>query len=242
VLFILLLVVEVFIARSGPRENFKNPERKVRRFGDAGKGLKYMMMGESTGAGQGADYEKGIAVLTTQHLAQTHRVEMLNTSISGATIEQILDDQIKVAQEYKPDIILIAAGANDVINVTPPWKLRSQLEEMIELLIQSNCEMKIVLTASPDMGSPPRLPQPLRWLAGLMTQVVNKVFYSVISNYDLTLAPIAAETGPIFRRDHTLFAEDRFHPNEEGYAVWIPVLNTALDQAIDSQPSHCEMI
>jgi len=51
-------------------------------------------------------------------------------------------------------------------------------------------------------------------------------------NYGLTFAPIADRTGPLFRRDRTLFSDDRFHPNDRGYATWTAVINEALDRAL----------
>jgi len=49
-------------------------------------------------------------------------------------------------------------------------------------------------------------------------------------------APIGEETGPLFRADRTLFHPDMFHPNERGYATWIPVLDAALREALGSPP------
>jgi lysophospholipase L1-like esterase len=47
----------------------------------------------------------------------------------------------------------------------------------------------------------------------------------------VTFAPIAEQTGPLFARDKTLFDSDEFHPNDRGYATWIPVIDRALDEA-----------
>jgi lysophospholipase L1-like esterase len=99
--------------------------------------------------------------------------------------------------------------------------------------------MKIVITGSPDMSTPPRIPRLLRGLAGVRARAVNRNAQEVVKRHGLTFAPIAERTGPIFARDRTLFSADRFHPNNRGYAVWIPVLNEALDQALANQRSHC---
>ena len=240
VIFTTLLAIETFFARSGPKENFKNPERIIKKIGINEKKLKYMIIGDSTTAGQGAPYEKGIAIMTLNHLAKSYSVEMLNTSISGAVTKGLLDDQVKFIQEFKPDILLISVGGNNVTALTSKTKLQNELEAIIEKSLSINCTMKIVLTASPDMGSPPRLLQPLRWLTGLYANALNKTFFAIIEKYNLTLAPIAEKTGPIFRKDHSLFAADKFHPNEAGYAVWIAVINEALDKALKEQPSHCK--
>lgn len=218
----------------GPKENFKNPERKTREFGTAGKKIKYMIIGDSTAAGQGADYEKGIAVLTSEHLAKSYSVEMVNTSISGVQIEDVITDQLPVVEKYKPDITLATVGANNVIHLTPPWIIENQLNKLIHRLQEINPQMKIIFTASPEMGAIPRFMQPLRWFAGLYTTIVNNVFYSVIEKNNLILAPIAQKTGPLFKKDESLFAQDKFHPNEKGYATWMPILNESLNKAMNS--------
>ena len=57
------------------------------------------------------------------------------------------------------------------------------------------------------------------------------MFRSEAVSQRLLFAEIAEKTGPRFRRDHSLYAADRFHPNDRGYATWLPLLNEALAEA-----------
>ncbi|CAN5161768.1 hypothetical protein BH11PAT1_BH11PAT1_6260 [soil metagenome] len=197
-------------------------------------------MGDSTAAGQGVAYTQGIAVGTAMHLAKQYTVTMTNLAVTGARMEDVLQKQVPFAKEKKPDLILIAVGANDVTHGTSLAALREKLTRSISELTKNNCNSKIVLTGSPDMGSVKLFAQPLRFVAGLQGNRVNKEIQKIIDEYQLTHAPIAKETGSFFRKDKTLFASDNFHPNERGYGLWIPVLNTAIDTALTSQPSHCQ--
>ncbi|HSX27821.1 MAG TPA: SGNH/GDSL hydrolase family protein [Candidatus Saccharimonadales bacterium] len=204
-----------------------------------GPALNYVILGDSTAVGQGTDYAKGIVRGTTAHLAVDHKVTMVNLAVSGATTQDVLRRQLPTLQQ-KPDVILIAIGANDVTHLTLKRTVQHSLEQIVTTLLQRNCNAKIVLTGSPAMGSVPRFPQPLRWVAGRRVTMLNdEVFRPLAQSQQLTFAPIAEETGPIFSQDPTLFAVDKFHPNDRGYAVWLPVLNKAIDQALASQPSHC---
>ena len=45
-------------------------------------------------------------------------------------------------------------------------------------------------------------------------------------------AHIADETGKTFLEHPEYFAADKFHPLDEGYAVWVPILNAAIDKAL----------
>ena len=242
VLPILVLGVEAVIAVSGMREDFRNPDPSPRTFAGTGAPLKYVVLGDSTAAGQGADYENGIAVGTASHLAEMRAVELSNFGISGAKTADVLENQVREAATRKPDITLIAVGANDVTNLSSGGSVQGDLQQIIDTLLDAKCDMKIVLTGSPDFRGAHRLMQPLRWVAGKRADRINQSIQQVIDERGLTRAPIAPETGPLFQEDPTLLAADRFHPNERGYATWIPVLNKAIDEALRNQPDHCESV
>lgn len=197
-------------------------------FGSSGEPVRYAVLGDSTAAGVGAPVEDGIAVQTARHLALTRRVTMRNLGVSGARMRDVLEQQIPEAEAFVPDLVLISAGANDVTHLTPIPSMRGRLRHMVSRLRAANPAVRIVVTGAPDMGSPPRIPWGLRWVASLRTRMVNRMFIAEARKLNLVFAPIAERTGPMFRRDRTLFDADRFHPNRRGYATWVAVLNEAL--------------
>ena len=201
-------------------------------FGSSGPVIRYVVLGDSTGAGVGGDYERGIAVATARALAAGRRVELMNLSVSGARASDVLRDQLPTAERLKPDLVLLTVTANDVTHLTPLRSIRNSIRSTVSRLRAANPEVAIVVTGSPDMGSPPRIPKLLRPVAAWRTRNINSMMESLAAEENLIFAPIAAETGPLFRKDSTLFAADRFHPNERGYETWIPVLNLALAKAL----------
>lgn len=213
-------------------EPFRNPDRTPRTFGSGGTPLRYVVMGDSTAAGQGADYERGIAVGTATHLATRGAVTMTNMGISGAKVADVVADQIAPAVASKPDVVLLSVTANDVIRLTPVRSMERGLRTIIGSLREANPSVMIVVTGSPEMSSPPRIPFLLRPLAGWRTRSTNRMVQRLAQELRLTFAPIAEKTGKAFHDDHSLFAADHFHPNERGYALWVTVLNRALDEAM----------
>lgn len=195
----------------------------------------YVILGDSTAAGVGADDQHGIAMGTRRRLETSRRLEMTNLSVSGARIGDVLRDQLPRAESLHPDLVLLSAGANDVTHLTPVGSMRSDLREIVKRLRAANRNVAIVITGSPDMGAPPRIPRLLRGIAAWKSRQVNRMFAAEAANLSLTFAPIAERTGQMFRNDRSLFAADRFHPNERGYAVWMPVLNEALNKALANQ-------
>lgn len=240
---LLLFGVEILLALPGPDDHFQNPSRRPVRLGGAGRPRVYAVLGDSTAAGRGGQYDQGIALGTARHLARSGPVTLINLAVSGAKVGDVRRDQLPAAVRLKPDVVLVAVGANDVTHFTPSGQIASGLASIVQALRAARPGVQIVLTGSPDVGTARRFAQPLRWLAGLETRRVNHVFESVIvqdadPSSALVWAPIARETGPAFAKDASLLAPDRFHPNDRGYAVWLPALNAALDKAAHSRDTH----
>lgn len=228
--FLGLLVVEALLARRGEEEPFVNPSREPLRFGaDGDPGLSLLVIGDSTGAGQGAPYEAGIAVYCARLLAATRRrVTLVNRSVSGATTADVRREQLEPAAALGPDVVLVAAGANDVTSLRRIGAVTKDLRAVVRRLREASPDVRIVLTGSPDVGSSPRLAQPLRAVAGIRTRRMNGAIRGLVAREGLSFAPIAARTGPQFRRDRTLFSDDRYHPDARGYATWRAPLAEAL--------------
>jgi lysophospholipase L1-like esterase len=226
---LLTLTLLLLLARSAP--GTEATASGTLHLGVSRPALSYVVMGDSTAAGVGAEYDAGIAVSTSRELARRFRVTMVNVAVSGARMRDVRALQLARAGQLKPDVVLISAGANDVTHLTSIASMREDLRIIVAGLRAANPNVRIVITGSPDMGAPPRVPRLLRGIASWRTRQVNRMFAAEAAAQRLELAPIAETTGPLFRRDHSLFATDRFHPNVRGYATWLPALNAALERA-----------
>ena len=234
---VLLFGIEALLAIPGPDDHYRPPSQKPVRLGGAGTPLTYVVIGDSTAAGRGGHYEQGIALSTARHLAETRPVTLVNLAVSGAKVQDVVEGQLPEAVRLKPDVVLLAVGANDVTHFTTSGAIAAGLSSIIDQLSAAKPGVRIVLTGSPAVGTARRFAQPLRWLAGVETNRVNRVVEMVIEGAKgrgrrVTWAPIARDTEAAFAQDPGLFAPDRFHPNDRGYAVWMPALNAALDRVI----------
>lgn len=239
VVLFLVLTIEVLIARRGESENFVNPSSTPIVMGDHKSTLRYAVLGDSTAAGQGAPYDQGIAMLSAAHLAKDYRVEMINLSSSGAVSADVVKDQLNAATKFNPDLVLISVGANDTTHLVRPSRVLDNLNKITSDLVKKNCNIKIVITGSPDMGTSPRFLRPLSDVLTSYTGLINNSVYKWTADNHFTLAPIARNTSKAFRQDPTLFAGDRYHPNTRGYQVWLQTIIPAIDDAMATQPSHC---
>ncbi len=236
-LLLLALSQYLFITFNGKNVPAPNIPREPLTKGQ-GKDLNYLVLGDSSAISQGSDYSQGVAVGTTDHLAQNYSVTMTNLAVSGARTKDVLQKQLP---QFKgnPDVVLLLIGSNDVTHLTSKSSIEQSLRDSIATLKDKNCNVKIIVSGSAQMGAIPRLPQPTRWLAGFRTTSVNKLFKQVSDQEKLTFAALAEKTGDTFRGNLKLFAQDKFHANGDGYAVWTPVFNDSIDDALANQPTHC---
>jgi lysophospholipase L1-like esterase len=228
----LLLLTALGCASAVPGPASPRADSRPRVFGSGGERLRYVILGDSTAVGVGGDYEQGIAVGSARHLAAHGKVELINTGVSGARIHDVLVEQLPRVDVTDADVVLLDVGANDVIRMTFSRSFDRDFGRVVSAIRARNRDVKIVVTGSADMGSPPRIPHLLRPLATFRTRRLNAIVRRHVEREHLTFAAIAERTGPLFRRDPTLFSEDRFHPNDRGYAAWTAVINEALDRAL----------
>lgn len=235
-LLVLFIAGEIlYIAFNGTKVPAPKISRETYTIG-RGSPLRYAILGDSTAVAQGAHYDQGYSVASAKHLAMKRPVSWINYAVSGARAQDVLKSQLPKALTDKPDVVLIAVGANDVDKLTSPDRVANELRQCIEALRIANPKVAIVLTGAPAMGTIPRFPQPIRWYAGIRTTKLNKAVVQLTEETHTTFAPIADKTGPIFREHPEFFAADKFHPNAHGYQVWKPVINHALDAALSNRP------
>lgn len=229
---VILLALVLFACAAAPASAPPRADARPRLFGTGGTTLRYVILGDSTAVSVGGDYERGLAVETARHLASRRKVELINVAVSGARIHDVLVEQLPRVDLTHTDVVLLDVGANDVMHLTTSRSFDRDFGRVIDAIRAQNDKVKIVVTGSADMGSPPRIPRLLRPLANARTRALNTIVRRHVDRSSLTFAPIAERTGPLFRKDPTLFSADRFHPNDRGYAIWTAVINEALDRAL----------
>ena len=235
---ILFVIVQILVIRfNGSPVPVPDISRDIQNAG-SGEPLSYAIMGDSTAISQGSKYQEGFAAASIKHLATKYAVRAINTGISGATTEEIKDDQLQSVLRFRPDIVLLAAGANDATHFIRSEVTEKSVQFIIDELKKDNPQVQIIVTASPAMDSVTRFPDGAKQLMGLRYRQVNAVFERLISKNNLIHAPISEKTRDAFIADPTLTASDNFHPNARGYALWIPVINQAVNEATSSIKSN----
>jgi lysophospholipase L1-like esterase len=128
----------------------------------------------------------------------------------------------------QPTEVFISVGANDATHLTGRSRFRRDYERVLAGLPAT--VSLVVLLGIPDLGGPPRLPQPLRALAGLRGRQLATDIGDLARRHHALYVDIAGGTGPTFRRQpRRYFASDRYHPSDAGYHLWATVVVVAVE-------------
>jgi lysophospholipase L1-like esterase len=179
--------------------------------------LLYVAIGDSAAQGIGASApNRGYVGLLAEHirLATGRTVRVLNLSVSGATVELAVRDQLPRFVKLTPDVVTVAIGANDIAN----WDaavFESGIREIFAAL-----PPYAIVADLPCFHLPPNERK---------VAVANQIVRRVAAEHGLTVAPLHATTKRQgLRSIATQFANDMFHPNDRGYRVWAEAFLPAL--------------
>ncbi|MFP5321836.1 MAG: SGNH/GDSL hydrolase family protein [Acidimicrobiia bacterium] len=242
VLPIAVLAVEVQLARTGDRledEDGSRPRQEVVRRGE--DPLHVIWLGDSTTTGVGAeDFEESMAWRVAERITDGP-VLLTVLGRSGDQIHEVLDHQLAalpddLTEDVRGQVVFVSIGANDVTALTRRPTFEDRYRELVarvsEVLDESDIPSRVVLVGIPDLGTAPRLLQPLREVAGFRAAQLDDVIEEVARDRGLHHVELADTTGPVFASDpDRYFAGDDYHPTGDGHGVWADAIVRSLDFA-----------
>ncbi|HEX8006139.1 MAG TPA: SGNH/GDSL hydrolase family protein [Trebonia sp.] len=201
-------------ARTGERETRRNDASRPRS-------PLWVVLGDSTAQGLGAPSPRGGYVGQALHQLRRRTGQpwrVLNLSVSGALIRDVLADQIPMLPEA-PDLVTCGIGANDVLYSTPA-RLFSDMRAVLAAVPERTVVLDLPLLAG-FWGIVGRISVPY------ITRI-NRVIHEVAAERELSVAEISAHfTAPWAGK----FASDSFHPSQDGYRDWTRAVLAAIPPA-----------
>jgi acyl-CoA thioesterase I len=179
----------------------------------------WVVLGDSTAQGLGAPGPRGGYV--GQTLQQLRRQtgqhwRVVNLSVSGSLMRDVIADQLPRLGEHKPDLVTCGAGTNDILFSAPATLFG---------------DLRALLGAVPDKTVLLDLPKPSGFwgIVGHMSVPyvtrINRVINEIAGKRSLPVARVSAHfTAPWAGK----LAVDSFHPSQDGYRDWSRALVEAL--------------
>lgn len=200
--------------------------------------LRYVALGDSTGAGVGAREGGGYVERLFQRLRKTRPgVGLLNLCVPGATSATARSSQLPRAVSAKPQLFTLCIGGNDLWRGVPAATYEENLESLVSALVGTGA--RGVLCNIPDLSlAPVARTVPPEMYEGRF-QVLNSAIRRVGAQYGVRVVDIFTASQREIPTHPEFFCPDGFHPSSEGYAFWAelawPPLLAAADESIQQR-------
>jgi len=165
-----------------------------------------LAFGDSLTAGYGLMPEQAFPARLEAWLRQ-HGVaaRVINAGVSGDTTTDGLA-RLDWALADKPDLVILALGANDALRGIDPAKVRDNLDKMIQKIKADGAKVLVLgMRAPPNWGEP-------------YDRAFDEIFPALAQAHQATLYPFFLE-GVAMKPN--LNQPDGLHPNERGVAVLV---------------------
>ncbi len=179
--------------------------------------LRLVVLGDSAGAGLGADDPGGTpgARLATS-LATRGRCVTLNVLAISGSKSSDLAPQVARALLLDPDVAVVSIGANDVTHRVSLTAALGDQKDAVRRLVEAG--VGVVVGSAPDLSAVRPIPQPLRWYAGVRSRAMADAQHS-LEECGARVVPLGRLLTRTFCADPGMFCHDRFHPSSEGYRL-----------------------
>lgn len=164
-----------------------------------------LFLGDSLTAGYGVKPNKSYPEVLKYLIKKRKQkdIKVFNGSVSGSTTASGLK-RLRFFLKAKPNILVLALGANDGLRGIQLASSQKHLQEIIKLAQKH--QIKIVLAG---MQLPPNYGEPYRLQ-------FKKMYQKLYQNYQITLIPFLLEG--VGGEKH-LNQADGIHPNEQGHQI-----------------------
>ncbi|MGW5381775.1 SGNH/GDSL hydrolase family protein [Nocardia sp. NPDC003963] len=197
---------------------------------------RYAVLGDSIAQGVGdasAGYRDiGWSDRVAEILAAANPgVSYLNTGRIGATTGQLLDEQLARVLDFRPDLVHVSCGGNDLFHPGGDTdRLRANLDTAFSALAATGAQLCAFTVA--DVWEPARM-TPMRPMRARMAEL-NDIVHAVATRYDAVLVDFWAHP---LRLRPDLMSADLIHFTTSGHAVVATEMVRALAARI-SAPVH----
>ncbi len=181
--------------------------------------VRYLALGDSTGAGVGARSGGYVARLFRKIMVHQAESKLTNRCVSGATTSDVLNGQMDGITELDPNLVTIGIGINDIGHGVSLSTFEKNYDLILSRL-RANTRAVIVVTNVPDISTAPRIPQIIRSEYEQIVVKFNQKLEEVAARHGVTVFDVYTITREELPKHPEYFSDDGFHPSDQGYELW----------------------
>jgi len=157
-----------------------------------------------------------------------HYKTIINRGFGGSHISDVNYYFSSIVEKYKPKIIVLYAGDNDIAGNKTPEEVLEDYKEFSYLVSTKLPKTKIIFI--------PIKPSPARWAMWNNMRLANKLIQMYIDSNSMqfyidTSSPMLTKEG---KPRGDLFVSDSLHLSLKGYDLWGKILKPTLDSLVSN--------
>ena len=155
-----------------------------------------------------------------------HFKSIINRGFGGSHISDVNYYFTSIVEKYKPKIIVLYAGDNDIAGNKTPEQVLEDYKEFSYLVSTKLPKTKIIFI--------PIKPSPARWAMWNNMRLANRLIQMYIDSNSMhfyvdTSSPMLNKKG---KPRGDLFVSDSLHLSIKGYSLWSKILKPTLDSLV----------
>jgi acyl-CoA thioesterase I len=194
--------------------------------------LRYLALGDSytIGTGASSDAKNYPSILATRLTRATGtEIELTNPAVNGFTTHDVIDNELGYVDRFKPDLVSILIGVNDLVQGRTPEEYRQSLVKIYDAVaalrlgpgqvVAISIPNWSVVPAAATFGDPDHIRRLTDTFNGIARQEARARGFMWV---DITGASTSAlgSAGWI--------SSDELHPGDPQYAAWADVIWEAV--------------
>lgn len=182
----------------------------------ATEGPRYLALGDSFTAGTGALPSESFPARLVHHWkAKGHTVHLSNPAKNGYTTQDLIDEELPVLKTFKPTLVTLAIGANDLVRGADERRYRAQLRKIFQAILSAGVKPSAIFA----------IPQPA-WHAAPVAEAFGdrEALRAKIERFNTVLQEESKSVGaryidlwPLMLKQKHDVAPDGLHPSASAY-------------------------
>lgn len=207
----------------------RNPRGNSTTAEESGKGLKMVVIGESTMAGVGVEtHDEGFSGCLAGELSRIWGldVEWSVHARSGYTVQELTEEILPEIHENGVDLIVVGVGANDAFALNSTWKWKIHITKMIKNVRLRYPTAAIVFSQMPPIKEFTAFTPLMKFVMGNLVELYGRILERITINLEnvhyvnevITINSWAEKFS--LEAHKSEFFSDGVHPSRLTYETW----------------------
>jgi len=189
---------------------------------------RYLALGDSFTIGTGTTPDRSFpAILVNRWWDQGLECDLRNPAVNGYTTDDLIREELALVESYRPDLVTLLIGANDIVAGSREDRYRAQLRRIHDRILADAPSARRFALPQPDWSLTPTGAS-----FGDVARIARTIerFNSIAREEAERAGASYLDIFPLMRRQMQdgMTAPDGLHPSAEAYAAWADALLPAL--------------